>query len=109
MDSRPAITRDGGESVRREKFNFDGGKFSGSRASGRRRKFTIEKCKQIKKIKNLNKKPIRVAADRLSYELKKYLVEELPATGEQVSDSGDQPLESEDDHPDFVELLIRAI
>jgi ribose 5-phosphate isomerase B len=52
---------------------------------------------------------IGVAADHGGYELKEYLAEALRAAGHDVSDFGNRVLDPEDDYPDFVVPLARAL
>src|ERR1019366_3160361 len=55
MDARSAGQRNRAQPVRRKKLGSEGGEFAGSSPSGRRGKFTVEKCKQTKNKKNMNK------------------------------------------------------
>jgi len=52
---------------------------------------------------------IGIAADHGGYELKEYLVKRLRATGRSVIDFGAQQPQPEDDYPDFIIPLARAI
>jgi len=52
---------------------------------------------------------IGVAADHGGYELKEYLVRRLRATGHEVIDFGDGQPKLDDDYPDFVVPLARAV
>ena len=54
-------------------------------------------------------KLIGIAADHGGYELKEYLVRMLRATGHDVIDFGDRIPKVEDDYPDFVVPLARAV
>jgi ribose 5-phosphate isomerase B len=56
-------------------------------------------------------KPCRIglAADHGGFELKQYLAELLRAAGHQVVDFGDQQSRPDDDYPDFVVPLARAV
>lgn len=53
--------------------------------------------------------PIGIAADHAGYELKQYLAGKLREAGHVVIDFGDRQLEPEDDYPDFVVPLARAV
>jgi ribose 5-phosphate isomerase B len=52
---------------------------------------------------------IGVAADHGGYELKEYLVKMLHDTGHEVIDFGDGRPKADDDYPDFVVPLVRAV
>jgi ribose 5-phosphate isomerase B len=52
---------------------------------------------------------IGIASDHGGYELKGYLVRMLNAAGYQVIDYGNQQLDQDDDYPDFVLPLARAV
>jgi ribose 5-phosphate isomerase B len=52
---------------------------------------------------------IGIAADHGGYELKEYLVGRLRATGQTVIDFGDRQPQPDDDYPDFVVPLARAV
>ena len=52
---------------------------------------------------------IGIAADHGGYELKEYLVRMLRAAGYEVIDFGDRQPKSDDDYPDFVVPLARAV
>jgi ribose 5-phosphate isomerase B len=54
-------------------------------------------------------KLIGVAADHGGYELKEYLVRMLREAGHEVIDFGDQQPKVDDDYPDFVVPLARAV
>jgi len=54
-------------------------------------------------------KRIGVAADHGGFELKEYLVRMLREAGHQVIDFGDREPAREDDYPDFVVALARAV
>ena len=54
-------------------------------------------------------KCIGIAADHGGYELKEYLVKMLRAAGHEVIDFGDGPPKIDDDYPDFVVPLARAV
>jgi ribose 5-phosphate isomerase B len=54
-------------------------------------------------------KRIGIAADHGGYELKEYLVKMLRAAGHEVIDFGDEPPKIDDDYPDFVVPLARAV
>ena len=50
-----------------------------------------------------------IAADHGGYELKQYLVEKLRELGHEVIDFGDRNPTEDDDYPDFIVPLARAI
>lgn len=52
---------------------------------------------------------VGIAADHGGYELKEYLVRMLREAGAEVVDFGDQLMEPDDDYPDFVVPLARAV
>jgi ribose 5-phosphate isomerase B len=52
---------------------------------------------------------IGIAADHGGYELKKYLARMLRAAGHEVIDFGDRQPKVDDDYPDFVVPLARAV
>jgi RpiB/LacA/LacB family sugar-phosphate isomerase len=54
-------------------------------------------------------KPIGIAADHGGYELKKYLVRMLRKDGHKVIDFGDRQPKLDDDYPDYVLPLARAV
>ena len=54
-------------------------------------------------------KLIGIAADHGSFELKQYLLGVLRAAGYQVTDFGDLQTQPDDDYPDFVVPLARAV
>ncbi len=54
-------------------------------------------------------KPIGIGADHGGFELKRYLTEKLRAAGHEVVDFGDLELKPNDDYPDFVVALARAV
>jgi ribose 5-phosphate isomerase B len=53
--------------------------------------------------------PIGIAADHGGYELKKYLLGALRESDHQVIDFGDRVLQGDDDYPDFIVPLARAV
>jgi len=57
--------------------------------------------------KSLNR--VGVAADHGGFELKEFLAGKLRAAGYEVTDFGDRQLKSDDDYPDFIIPLARAI
>ncbi len=57
----------------------------------------------------LHAKRIGVAADHGGYELKEYLVRRLREAGHEVIDFGDGQPKLDDDYPDFVVPLARAV
>lgn len=54
-------------------------------------------------------KRIGIAADHGGFELKEFLVGKIRAAGFEVTDFGDAKLKSDDDYPDFIIPLARAI
>ena len=54
-------------------------------------------------------KRIGIAADHGGYELKEYLAGKLRAAGHEVIDFGDGRPKEEDDYPDFIVPLARAV
>ena len=52
---------------------------------------------------------VGIAADHGGFELKEYLVKMLRAAGHEVNDFGDGQLKSDDDYPDFIIPLSRAL
>jgi ribose 5-phosphate isomerase B len=50
-----------------------------------------------------------IAADHGGYELKQYLVEKLRELGHEVIDFGDRKPTEDDDYPDFIVPLARAV
>ena len=54
-------------------------------------------------------KRIGIAADHGGFELKEFLAGKLREAGYEVTDFGDRQLKSDDDYPDFVIPLARAI
>jgi ribose 5-phosphate isomerase B len=63
----------------------------------------------VGKVSDQYAKPIGVAADHGGYELKEYLAGMLRAAGHQVIDFGNRQPAPDDDYPDFVVPLARAI
>jgi ribose 5-phosphate isomerase B len=53
--------------------------------------------------------PVGIGADHGGFELKQHLVEKLRAAGHKVVDFGDRQMEPNDDYPDFVVALARAV
>jgi ribose 5-phosphate isomerase B len=64
-----------------------------------------------KPLKELTVKPQRIgiAADHGGFELKEFLAGKLREAGYEVTDFGDRQLKSDDDYPDFVIPLARAV
>ena len=64
-----------------------------------------------KPLKELTVKPQRIgiAADHGGFELKEFLAGKLRAAGFEVTDFGDRQLKSDDDYPDFIIPLARAV
>ncbi|MBX2981430.1 MAG: RpiB/LacA/LacB family sugar-phosphate isomerase [Flavobacteriales bacterium] len=60
-------------------------------------------------VKSEKPKVIGIAADHAGYELKEYLVHELRKAGAEVIDLGASQLMPDDDYPDFVIPLARAV
>jgi ribose 5-phosphate isomerase B len=54
-------------------------------------------------------KPIGIAADHGGYELKEYLVGMLRGAGHEAIDFGDGKPKADDDYPDFIVPLARAV
>jgi ribose 5-phosphate isomerase B len=54
-------------------------------------------------------KRIGIAADHGGFELKEYLSGKLRAAGIEVTDFGDSKLKTDDDYPDFIIPLARAV
>jgi ribose 5-phosphate isomerase B len=52
---------------------------------------------------------VGIAADHGGFELKEYLIKMLRAAGHEVNDFGDSRLKSDDDYPDFIIPLARAV
>ena len=52
---------------------------------------------------------VGVAADHSGFELKEFLAGKLRAAGYEVTDFGDRELRSDDDYPDFIIPLARAV
>jgi ribose 5-phosphate isomerase B len=62
-----------------------------------------------RKMLPMTPKRIGVAADHGGYELKEYLVRMLREAGHEVIDFGDRQPKLDDDYPDFVIPLARAV
>ena len=54
-------------------------------------------------------KRVGVAADHGGFELKEFLAGKLSAAGYEVTDFGDRQLKTDDDYPDFIIPLARAV
>jgi ribose 5-phosphate isomerase B len=54
-------------------------------------------------------KRVGIAADHGGFELKEFLAEKLREAGYDVTDFGDRLLKSDDDYPDFIIPLARAV
>ena len=54
-------------------------------------------------------KRVGIAADHGGFELKEFLAGKLRAAGYEVTDFGDRELKSDDDYPDFIIPLARAV
>ena len=64
---------------------------------------------QTKPISSQTLKRVGIAADHGGFELKEFLAGKLREAGYKVTDFGDRQLKSDDDYPDFVIPLARAI
>ena len=65
--------------------------------------------RQTKTILPKPLKRIGIAADHGGFELKKFLTGKLREAGYEVIDFGDRELKSDDDYPDFIIPLARAV
>jgi len=54
-------------------------------------------------------KRVGIAADHGGFELKEFLAGKLREAGYELTDFGDRQLKSDDDYPDFVIPLARAV
>jgi ribose 5-phosphate isomerase B len=63
----------------------------------------------VGKVSDKNAKPIGLAADHGGYELKEYLAGKLREAGRETIDFGNRQLVTDDDYPDFVTPLARAV
>jgi len=52
---------------------------------------------------------IGVASDHGGFELKKYITDELRKSGHEITDFGNSSFDKEDDYPDFVIPLAKAV
>jgi len=52
---------------------------------------------------------VGIAADHGGFELKKFLIGKLREAGYEITDFGDRQLKSDDDYPDFIIPLARAL
>ena len=64
---------------------------------------------QTKPISPQTLKRIGIAADHGGFELKEFLAVKLRAAGFEVTDFGDAKLSSDDDYPDFIIPLAKAV
>ena len=81
-----------------------------SAAPSRRPWSTISNAPSDEPLTGSRKAPTRgVAADHGGFELKGYLVRILREAGHEVIDSGDRQPKVDDDYPDFVVPLARAV
>jgi ribose 5-phosphate isomerase B len=64
---------------------------------------------QLSKQKKFKILCVGIAADHGGFELKGFLVGQLRDTGYEVADFGDHQLKSDDDYPDFIIPLARAV
>ena len=64
---------------------------------------------QLSKEKQLTIRHVGIAADHGGFELKEFLAGKLHEAGYEVTDFGDRQLKSDDDYPDFVIPLARAV
>ena len=65
--------------------------------------------RQTKNILPKTLKRVGIAADHGGFELKKFLAGKLREAGYEVIDFGDRELKSDDDYPDFIIPLARAV
>jgi ribose 5-phosphate isomerase B len=72
---------------------------------------TINKCAQVDPPPELpgNLHRVGIAADHGGFELKQFLAGKLREAGYHVADFGDRQLKPDDDYPDFVIPLARAV
>jgi ribose 5-phosphate isomerase B len=82
-----------------------------STAPIRRHTRTINKCASDDLLSELPGKiqRIGIAADHGGFELKEFLAGKLRDAGFEVNDFGDRQLKSDDDYPDFIIPLARAV
>ena len=82
-----------------------------STAPNQRLERTTNKRASDELLSELPEKPQRVgiAADHGGFELKEFLAGKLRAAGFAVTDYGDAKLKSDDDYPDFIIPLARAV
>ena len=64
---------------------------------------------QAQDILRKSLKRVGIAADHGGFELKEFLAGKLRETGYEVTDFGDRQLKSDDDYPDFIIPLARAV
>lgn len=64
---------------------------------------------QAESILPMTLKRVGIAADHGGFELKEFLAGKLREAGYEVTDFGDRQLKSDDDYPDFIIPLARAI
>jgi len=64
---------------------------------------------QVSKASDPVVKRVGIAADHGGFELKEFLTGKLRETGFDVTDFGDRQLRPEDDYPDFIIPLARAV
>ena len=76
---------------------------------GRGSDFNVAKMPNPQPISTGMPKPVGIAADHGGYELKQYLVGKLRGAGYEVIDFGDRQPVVDDDYPDFVVPLARAV
>ena len=76
-----------------------------------RKQSGASKRNPVEPLPGSDKKPQRVgiAADHGGFELKAQLVEKLRAAGHEVIDFGDGRIDPDDDYPDFVVPLAKAV
>ena len=76
-----------------------------------RKQSDASKRNPVEPLAGSDKKPQRVgiAADHGGFELKAQLVEKLRAAGHEVIDFGDGRIDPDDDYPDFVVPLAKAV
>jgi ribose 5-phosphate isomerase B len=69
----------------------------------------MEACRQPLKELSLKIQRVGIAADHGGFELKEFLAAKLREAGFEVTDFGDRQLKLDDDYPDFVIPLARAV
>jgi ribose 5-phosphate isomerase B len=64
---------------------------------------------RVSKGKNIAVQHVGIAADHGGFELKEFLAGQLRKAGFEVTDFGDRQLRKDDDYPDFIIPLARAV